>query len=387
MKHLIWLLTLATASASFAQNCIPAHEYIPFAGKAALKNREGNFTLGTYQRISPDGRYILRSLSGDQLSRVTLIELTQNTEGKKVAIAHETAFSNEAFPVQGSWRYLVDIDGSHYALSEVLKNGKKAKRAFNGGMIGFYAAAAEVPQSDPTKSIIRSLSWPNSDNNPVPGELQVKEVFLSQAAGDTEFKKQSESSSRVVCRNLKDTEGTEFTSPMISIDGLEFSAIPQNPKDRVVSTRIYKLLGNGRDCEKVDDLRIVTGKALFGFPLNGGKAPLIMMSSLSVYDEESATYRPANGLHLFDRDFKKFFFIGDRHKFVAPDAFPGMAADGRIIYAAAWKDCTKDPATGAQKCESNAGYVVTDPYQSEDIMAFRKANPELTKNMKKCITR
>lgn len=42
------------------------------------------------------------------------------------------------FPsVQGSWRYLVDPDGQHYALADALQRGQNACPLFKGGMTAF----------------------------------------------------------------------------------------------------------------------------------------------------------------------------------------------------------------------------------------------------------
>ncbi|MBK9322213.1 MAG: hypothetical protein IPM97_04525 [Bdellovibrionaceae bacterium] len=85
-----------------------------------------------YSRISPDGRFVLRSFSGDHLSAVTLMEIFKQPNGLKGARAYETDLDNEAFPVQGSWRFLVDIDGSHYLLKDIMTHQKDAKKQFRG---------------------------------------------------------------------------------------------------------------------------------------------------------------------------------------------------------------------------------------------------------------
>ncbi len=117
------------SSIAFADECVPAHEYFPFEGKWASKNDRGDIELGMYSRVSPDGKYVLRSFSGKGLTQVTLMELvkSKNENEKNKVIPYETPLKNEAFPVQGSWRYIVDIGGEHYLLTDLLKGQKRAK--------------------------------------------------------------------------------------------------------------------------------------------------------------------------------------------------------------------------------------------------------------------
>lgn len=44
--------------------CIPALSYLPLDARQVGRDSHGNAALGTYERISPDGRFILRSYSG-----------------------------------------------------------------------------------------------------------------------------------------------------------------------------------------------------------------------------------------------------------------------------------------------------------------------------------
>ena len=65
-KLILVLLLCVVANAVSAEQCVPAYEYIPYAGmtKSGSENDE---RTGQYQRVSPDGRYILRSDSGSHL--------------------------------------------------------------------------------------------------------------------------------------------------------------------------------------------------------------------------------------------------------------------------------------------------------------------------------
>lgn len=376
MKKLILAsAALISVSGGASAKCISPHEYVPFIGEAARPGGNGQVALGMYSRISPDGRFVLRSFSGDHLSTVTLMELAKQTNGTKVAKAYETDLKNESFPVQGSWRFIVDVDGSsHYRVGDIVNRQKDAKRQFRGGISGFYATSAEMPGSTNEKIVLRSLSWPNDSNGTEGmGTGQLKNMLVTvKKNSDGSYDKTDSEGAFTMCNNLRTSDGWLYSLPMISADGTEFSAMPQKPADRKSSMRIYRFGANNKDCEKVDDLNVPASKAIFGFAQPGKKAPLVFYSNSVVGN------RPVTGIHLYDRDLKKTFFVGDTTKWVAPDAFPGMTKDGRIIYGAKWKDC--------ETCAEKTGYVITDFYQSEDFKRFRQQSPGQAKNMKQCVT-
>ena len=100
--------TALTFSASAAMageggtQCIAPLTYLPLDGNAVGFDAQGVPALGTYERISPDGRFILRSYSGAKVGTVSLMELPASGDGP--IRVYSAPFSNEAFPVQGTWR-------------------------------------------------------------------------------------------------------------------------------------------------------------------------------------------------------------------------------------------------------------------------------------------
>jgi len=138
MKKLLIPLFLLSQTNVLAE-CVPAHEYYPFVGDWVTKNQNGDIVLGMYARISPDGKYVLRSYSGNGLSNVTVMALNKSPNGNSVT-PYNTPLSNEAFPVFNSWRYIVSTGGEHYRLSDLMKFQKNAKKQFTGGIKGFYTA-------------------------------------------------------------------------------------------------------------------------------------------------------------------------------------------------------------------------------------------------------
>ncbi len=121
-------VAVAAVESQADQQCIPQNQFIALDPALAGLNDENQVALGAYERVSPDGRYVLRSYSGKKLSAVSLVELP-GPPGLSIVKGQvsrqrilSTPFSNEAFPVQGSWRYLVDTNGDHYTFNSILGN-------------------------------------------------------------------------------------------------------------------------------------------------------------------------------------------------------------------------------------------------------------------------
>ncbi|MGM9427669.1 hypothetical protein [Hydrogenophaga sp. MI9] len=334
--------------------CIPAVSYLALDGPMVGLDSNGVPALGTYERISPDGRFVLRSYSGALLGEVSLIELPG--DGSTVVTrVFRTPLSNEAFPVQGSWRYLVDVDGRHFRLRDVLRQQQKAVPLFQGGMRGFYAAASELDlaaAADPALVWIRSMSWPQGDRaGQGTGPLQVRTIGVRDTGDKAEVV--ADTGPQFICGSRHATDGGVYTLPMISVDGKEFSAIPINPRAGQPSMRVYGLAatvpGEQHACDLRMDLKASPGKAVFAF---AGRA-----SAMLAYTHNASVYFVDRRAELQDQVFR----IDDERTQVLASAFPGFTKDGRIVFGASWKDCS---AQGA--CVNRSGYVVADPYQNAD---------------------
>ena len=66
--------------------CVPHVAYLPLDADAVGRDDHGVAALGTYERISPDGRFILRSYSGARLGQVSLMELPVEPAGTIVVL-------------------------------------------------------------------------------------------------------------------------------------------------------------------------------------------------------------------------------------------------------------------------------------------------------------
>jgi hypothetical protein len=384
-------------SRNFLQ-CIPQNQFIALDPALAGLNDDKQVALGAYERISPDGRYVLRSYSGSKLSAVSLVEIPgpPGLTAIKGQVSRQkivsTPFSNEAFPVQGSWRYLVDTNGDHYTFNSILYNKYAGKEVFSGGMDGFYAAAAEVgggyPARDDRVINIRSLSWPNANAPSANSNERQGEGMLTARTITVDVAKQNviADSNRVnLCLNRLREDGAMYALPMISVDGQEFAALPQNPVSGVATMRIFEFGADGKQCIPSGQFTLQSGKVIFGFSSKAKKhADVAYEYRGQIWwvrrDDSLTSLVPLNLAPWEDPAFKPTK-TNPAFKDVTASAFPGFTRDGRIIYAASWKRC--DGVT-ERDCQQEAGYVVSDPYQSN---AYRN---ELLQNkttaVKTCIT-
>ena len=385
-------VALASEPAEPHSACIPPVSYLPLDPAKVGADRDGQAVLGSYERISPDGRFILRSWSGGRLGEVSLIELP--IDPKAPLRVFDTPLSNEAFPVQGSWRYLVDVNGDHYRFTDVLRQQRRARPLFHGGMTGFYAVASELtPDAARTGGanspsvLIRSLSWPQLTGVPAggaqggaevagTGPLQVRTLRIDDD-GQRAVVVQ-DTGAQYICTERALQDGNVYALPMLSVDGTEFSAVPQAPRDGVPSMRIYGLahepFARTHPCDQQLDLGYSPAKAVFGFPTPPAAAPFVYTHDASVYWSDRSGGEDRSGTETA-------FRMDDLKADVLATAFPGLTRDGRVIFGATWKESC---STG-QRCRSQAGYVIADPFQSSAYRAHLAAHPEL-QPVRQCIT-
>lgn len=352
-----------------SEACIPAHQFAELPSSIAGTQTDvyGRTTvaLGAYERVSPDGRYILRSFSGQRLGEVSLIELT--SEGQVVR-AIPTPLKNEAFPVQGSWRYLVDTNGDHYTFESIvgsiyagnqsISSQSKARPVFKGGMDGFYAAASELPSTKPGHIRIRSLSWPNASGD---SQTQGEGALVSRTIEvDTQRHRITADTGPVFhCRERVAQDGPLYALPMISVDGTEFAALPQTPVLGKQTMRVFGFGETGKSCDIKEAFDFSSGKAIFGFPQAAQKDKAARAADLAWEYQTQAFW--------YSRELQRPFNIapaelegratGEGFELQA-SAFPGITRDGRVIYGATLKDCKNG------KCKERVGYMISDPYQS-----------------------
>jgi hypothetical protein len=405
----------AASPAANASQCIPQNQFIALDPELAGLNDDNQVALGAYERISPDGRYILRSYSGKKLSAVSLVELPgpPGLTAIKGQVSRQkimsTPFSNEAFPVQGSWRYLVDTNGNHYTFNSILgnkyadksDNKKDIKPLFSGGMVGFYAAAAEVggsyPERDDKPVIIRSLSWPNANASSSADTNRQGEGMLTARSITADPQKQriTADSSRVnLCLNRLAQDGAMYALPMISVDGQEFAALPQNPVSGVPTMRIFSFGADGKQCEPSGQFTLQSGKVIFGYSSSNGN---VKKHADVAYEyrgqvwwvQRDETTKPLLPLNLAPWEDPKFdgSQTNPAYKDVTANAFPGFTRDGRVIYAANWRRCIGANEGGkGGKCTQEGGYVVSDPYQSNAYRNYLRQASKVSSAPKTCIT-
>jgi hypothetical protein len=383
----IWATAQNIDKLPLAEQCIPQNSFTALSpalvGQQTDAYGNTSVALGSYERISPDGRFVLRSFSGARLGEVSLIEL--DATGQAVA-AYATPLSNEAFPVQGSWRYLVDVNGDHYTFSSLLRNNSKDKQQskpmFRGGMTGFYAAAAELPFDaalDRAGQVrIRSMSWPNAAGD---GDTQGKGALVARTLEiDTARQRIATDSGTVyLCGQRWREDGQLYALPMLSVDGLEFAALPQSPVQGEPTMRIFSF-GDapgkpGSGCEPQAAFGFSSGKTIFGFAqarVDGKTSPADLAYE---YQGQVWWYHRGEGMGEGKGGGQRFniapYYDENLRIYLVASAFPGLTRDGRVIYGATQYACSvPTPGQPAKPCSERAGYVTSDPFQSNAYQQF-----------------
>jgi hypothetical protein len=386
MPEQAWAQSLRQRLSPAPDTCIAANHFaeLPAALVGTQVDAYGKtqVALGSYERISPDGRFILRSFSGGRLGEVSLLEL--DAQGAPVT-AYDTPLSNEAFPVQGTWRYLVDVNGAHYSLPSIVQTNSKtaAKPLFRGGMTGFYAAAAELPQTpnelERGQARIRSMSWPNATGD---GDSQGEGALVARTLTvDTrQHAVMADSGNQHLCLDRVAQDGPLYALPMISVDGHEFAALPQTPVQGQQSMRIYSFGESGKGCTPRTVFSFASGKTIFGFPSADAQGHNQAADLAYEYKGQIWWFHRGAGMGAGER-FNLAPVETDPHSQWIANAFPGITRDGRIIYAATRKTCSPDPR---QPCTERVGYITADPYQSNAYRNHLLSNPRITG--KTCIT-
>ena len=192
------------------------------------------------------------------------------------------------------------------------------------------------------------------------------------------------------CLSRLAQDGAMYALPMISVDGQEFAALPQNPVSGVPTMRIFSFGADGKQCEPAGQFTLQSGKIIFGFSSKAKKQADV------AYEYRGQVWwvqRDNSGKSLLALNLAPWedpAVVGTQaqptYKDVTASAFPGFTRDGRIVYAANWKRC--EGANVTQDCTQEAGYVVADPYQSNAYrveLAKSKANTS-NNTPKSCIT-
>lgn len=138
------------------QACIAPSTFVELTGQVAGTSRDAAgrtvAALGSYERISPDGRFVLRSYSGAQVGQC-------EPDGTAGVCRHGGAGLSHAVVQRGvsgagqAWRYLVDMTGEHYRLADILqfaRQGTPAVPGWHDGLLcGGGRAAGQPSGRDP----------------------------------------------------------------------------------------------------------------------------------------------------------------------------------------------------------------------------------------------
>lgn len=319
MKNIFLFLLLVTTISTRAGECVPAREFVPFPGRP-----------GIFHRVSPDGNYVMQSLSAEGFGDVSIVDFSKRDTktGARIVTIHKTPMRNETYPVEGSWRYIaspgtISHPMEYYRFSDLLRDKENTNYFFDDNFWEFYHSCGELAESTATMQKFRVMSWTHL----IYKDFEVN--LNSDGSIASEIKK---SDTKWMCENIASEEGFELVQPLLSKDGQEVAGIPQNNNNPTM--RVYKIFPNG-DCEKVLDLGFQTSKVGFSHPQKGSKGML--------------AFTDQSGVFVYDRDRDITIPVSDA-KTESRGSYPGFSKDGRVIYLTSKND--------------QMGYSIVDPYQA-----------------------
>ena len=207
---------------------------------------------------------------------------------------------------------------------------------------------------------IRSLSWPLGDGLDTQGQGSLTARTISV---NTRTQRIVHDSGRVnLCGERSKIDGPMYALPMISVDGQEFSAMPQNPVQGLPTMRIFAFGADGKGCALRDTFTAASGKTIFGY--RRADAPPAQLGG-------DLAFEAGGQIWWYSRQFGDSFalapplsLLGETAGEWLPTAFPGLTRDGRVIYGATWQNCAQKP------CQRRVGYIVADPYQLPALRAL-----------------
>ncbi len=344
------------------------------------------FELGNYQRVHPNGTYVLHSSMSEKVN-VVLMDLTaRDTDGKKLARPLATPMNDEVYPATNDWSLFASPNHPgkimhYYGLSGLLKNGIFDKPIFSDSKHNkYYQSVGELPGSTKEKKRIRVTLYSDrrtkeydlnmSKGNVVSGTPGKSGVICENIIKDPSkkldptivangkariaiLKKKINSLYREV--NLEDdldkTQEMErqidvlqnekdeiqrtvidpeilgtISAPVLSPNGMEIAFNFEKRVDGKMTPpvqQIYKI-NSDYSCDFMEDLGYETGKVQFSYPQNGKKGSLVFQGSATI---EGKKFVNAIVVHDRDQNKTRMLFSGQ-----GSIGYPGFTKDGRVIF-------------------------------------------------------
>lgn len=396
MKVNIFLSFILVGQYAFSE-CIPPKRFVKYTNRTSI---------GMYQRVHPDGKYVLHSAmwrGGVRSPSVLLFDLSNlNENGEATEI--ETPMNDEVYPIMTDWSLFASPnhpDGMrYYSLSKIESQKNSASQEFSDRSHNqYYQSIGELSDKGGKKQIrvtlysgrrtkdyeiemnegsvvsqkeIKSGSICQNIVSPqVSGKspeeianlrerLTAIEREQSRAMNDFQNGKLSRDErdsirARITrltdeYRSIEEQLGRgnrledTFSSPVLSIDGHEVAAL------RVArgsyELRLFKI-NDDYSCELTDSLPFQVSKIQFSHPVPGKKGSITFLGSPKVENRAIS-----QSVYVYNRDTKELTRIAKAGEF-ADYGYPGFTKDGRVIF----------PACKRVESKMQCGAQIVDPNQ------------------------
>lgn len=344
MKTSLFILLSVVTFESVYAECVPARRVVDAPDELN--------DIGVYHRVHPSGNYVIasRAMEGNSENRVAVIDLSNPEQPRAI----ETPLIDEAYPIEGRWKYIASPRNNRWNSSNttgsgmryypfegatgVLEAGREAQYVMNDpDHDQWYHSSAELPGSTDQNFQFRTMLY---------GERYRDYTISTNANGEVTT---THTETRSACQNLTG----HLSSPILSKDGTEVAANVGS------STVIYRINRADATCELVDDVGFYTSKVSFSYPNPPSKGQIAFQGNHTVMVD--GIPQPMTGIFIYDRDTRTTRKISSNE---GNPSYPGFTQDGRVIYMD----------------RSNRKIITVDPTQLN-------ADGSLIRNPRTCIQR
>jgi len=414
MKKALILTAFSFSSFAMANNCIEPKVFIDYPS---------DMSTGRYYRFSPEGDKVIVSGGrvNDKGNTVGVIKINKSSDGKFMTESIPTKMANEAYPVEGmknnkgdyEWSIVAspyDRDGGNQSMKYYQMDGENGveKKGMDSGAIfsddqhDQYYHSAGTHKNDGNKSKFKVMLWSNQKikefesvtkpdgtkeikaltgtYHPCPNIDRMSGPIISKDAKYVSFTGTSNGRSSTVIYEMLDEGLLEVaTEPVRNETKKERRKRLKREKKNKTASASPAVAPTGRNCRVVSELGYSTSKVSFAYP---DQEPLVGFHKSAQYEVDGQLNR-REAIYVYNygdpeiTEENRTRLISDP-KTEKAQGYPGMLADGRVMYMA---KVIKTDADGFTEVQNKI--VIADPGQ---INSDGSINTNPTKCIEKKLT-
>lgn len=153
MKYLI-LFGILSFEVGQASTCVPARKFISYPAK---------MSVGAYQRIHPNGKYIMQSSMNNGVSQVRLIDIENLSSDGSVINVIDTPMQNESYPTPCDWNYISSPNHGgfmrYYKLEDLVEKKMETQPVHADNFNEFYQSIGDLNCGKTDQKKIRMMLY------------------------------------------------------------------------------------------------------------------------------------------------------------------------------------------------------------------------------------